>query len=134
VPQKWSHRRSDFDQNAHRKVSDEELIDQFSRDLLCGRLHQGRYFDEECACKVNTAENSPGRDSTARPALKDRAYEVDDVHEPRMDALDREYAETHDQTLLSELKELSRRLRGFEKQWCSCTKVTLSKELRCWQP
>jgi hypothetical protein len=36
-----------------------------------------------------------------------------------MDALAREYGTTHDPEILAELKELSRRLRELEKQWCS---------------
>ena len=43
---------------------------------------------------------------------------LDEVHEleQRMDAPAREYAATHDQKIIAELKELSHRLRELEKQ------------------
>jgi hypothetical protein len=42
----------------------------------------------------------------------------DEIHEmeQRMDELAREYGATHDQEIIAKLKELSRRLREFEKQ------------------
>jgi hypothetical protein len=42
----------------------------------------------------------------------------DEVHEleQQMDTLAREYAATHDQNIIAELKELSRRLRELEEQ------------------
>jgi hypothetical protein len=42
----------------------------------------------------------------------------DEVHEleQQMDALAREYTESHDPKIIAELKELSRRLRELEKQ------------------